>query len=101
MHAFVENLSGLVRIGTECRGYGDPWEFICGYSSVDGKTAVLKGLRSDAKGFGKRHSDALNDALLAAGFQFASWDRHTPTGVRHVTRDLRIRGALTRRNRGA
>jgi hypothetical protein len=91
MHAFVESLSGLVRAGPACRTYGDPWEFICGYSSVDGKTAVLKGLRVNAPGFSKAHVEAALDALAVAGFQFASWDRHKIGGVRHITRDLRKR----------
>lgn len=91
MRAFVENLSGLVRVGPACRAYGDPWDFICGYSSVDGKTAVIKGLRSYDAGFEKAHADAILDALAEAGFQFASWDRHKIGGVRHITRDLRKR----------
>lgn len=96
MHAFVENLSGFVRSGPSCRRYGDAWDFICGYSSVDGKTAVIKGLRSDDGKFSKAHADAILDALAVAGFQFASWDRHKTGGVRHVAHDLRKRGALTR-----
>lgn len=91
MHAFVEHLSGFVRAGPACRAYGDPWDFIVGYSSVDGKTAVIKGLRSDDAGFSKAHADAILDALAVAGFQFATWDRHKSGGVRRVIRDLRRR----------
>lgn len=88
MHAFVEHLSGLVRVGPTCRTYGMDWDFIVAYASVDGKTAVVKGLRRLTTGFTMTHATAILSALARAGFLYASWTRHKHGKVRPVTVDL-------------
>lgn len=44
MPAFVEILSGCIRIGPDASGWLDPYLHSIAFSSVDGVTAVLKGL---------------------------------------------------------
>jgi hypothetical protein len=88
MHAFVEHLAGLVRVGPETRAYGMDWDFIVGYASVDGKTAVIKGLKHlDAK-FTMAHGVAIISALARAGFLYATWTRHKHGKIREVSVDL-------------
>lgn len=88
MHAFVEHLSGLVRVGPHARAYGMDWDFIVAYASVDGKTAVVKGLRALAAGFTQHHATAILSALARAGFLYATWTRHKAGRVREVRVDL-------------
>lgn len=44
MKAFVEILSGVVRVGPDCDKYGKPYEFAVAFSSADGRHAVIKAL---------------------------------------------------------
>lgn len=46
MKAFVEILSGIVRVGPEADQYGKPFEFAVAFS-VDGEVATIKGLVND------------------------------------------------------
>jgi len=89
MHAFVEHLSGLVRIGPLALSYGKDWEFIVAYASVDGETAVMKGLKRLDHKFTIHHRTAAARALAGAGFSRATWQRHKHGRVRPVTVDLR------------
>lgn len=91
MHAFVEHLSGLVRVGPVARSYGMDWDFIVAFASVDGQTAVVKGLKKLSTGFTRLHGNTILDALARAGFQWAYWTRHKAGKVRPVTIDLRRR----------
>lgn len=47
MKAFIEVLSGIIRVGPDCDQYGKPFDYAVAFSSVDGKTAVVKALMSD------------------------------------------------------
>jgi len=67
MKAFVEILSGIVRVGPECEKYGDPFELAVAFSSADGRHAVIKGLVSDGRStlaHAKAGTRALNDVGL-------------------------------------
>lgn len=88
LHAFVEHLSGLVRVGPSCRTYGMDWDFIVAFASVDGKTAVVKGLKTLSAGFTAAHATAILNALARAGFLYATWTRHKAGRVREVRVDL-------------
>lgn len=44
MKAFVEILSGIVRVGEDCDRYGKPYDGAVVFSSADGRHAVIKGL---------------------------------------------------------
>lgn len=73
MEAFVELLSGVVRVGPSCKSYGEPFEYAVAFSSVDGKTAVLKALASEG-GFTMAHARAVIAALKKQGLA-ATWER--------------------------
>ena len=73
MRAFVELLSGVVRVGAGCDAYGRPFEYAVAFSSVDGKTAVLKALTSEG-GFTVAHARAVIAALKELGLA-VSWER--------------------------
>lgn len=88
MYAFVEHLAGLVRVGPQTRAYGMDWDFIVAFASVDGKTAVVKGLKQLTTGFTMHHAAAILNALGRAGFAYATWTRHKHGKVRPVTVDL-------------
>jgi hypothetical protein len=88
LHAFVEHLAGLVRVGPHARAYGMDWDFIVAYASVDGKTAVIKGLKTLTAGFTMAHATAILRALARAGFLYATWTRHKAGKVREVRVDL-------------
>jgi hypothetical protein len=71
--AFVEHLSGVVRVGIDCDTYGKPFDYAVAYSSVDGKTATIKALVSDGS-LTQKHARAIIRALADAGFK-ATWER--------------------------
>lgn len=48
MHAFVEILSGLIRVGPDAERYGSPYEFSVAFSS-HANFATLKGLSAPRK----------------------------------------------------
>lgn len=73
MQAFVELLSGVVRVGLGCDAYGQPFEYAVAFSSVDGKAAVLKALTSEG-GFTVAHARAVIAALKKVGLA-ARWER--------------------------
>lgn len=74
MKAFVEHLSGVVRVGPETAIYGDPFDFAVAYSSVDGKTATIKALVSPDKDFTISHAKAVIKALKDIGLNHI-WER--------------------------
>lgn len=49
INAFIEILSGIIRVGPDANKYGDPWIISVAFSVSDGKTAVIKALVSDGK----------------------------------------------------
>lgn len=71
--AFVEHLSGVIRVGSEAAKYGDPFDYAVTYSSVDGKNAVVKALVGDSN-FSIRHARAIIKALREIGLK-AVWER--------------------------
>ena len=73
MEAFVELLSGVVRVGAGCDAYGEPFEYAVAFSSVDGRTAVLQALTSKG-GFSVAHARAVIAALKKLGLA-AAWER--------------------------
>lgn len=73
MKAFVEHLSGIVRIGDVADHYGAPFEVSVAYASVDGKTAVIKALTSDGN-LRVSHARAVIRALKDLGLR-AIWER--------------------------
>lgn len=73
MKAFVEHLSGIVRIGEDCDAYGKPFEYAVAWSSADGKHAVVKALVSDGK-LSVRHCRAVFTALRDIGLE-PIWER--------------------------
>ena len=73
MKAFVEILSGIVRAGPECDRYGKPFDLAIAFSSVDGKTAMIKALVSDGK-LSQAHARSAFKALDAIGLK-AIWER--------------------------
>ena len=73
MRAFVEHLSGVVRVGPGCDGYGKPFDYAVAYSSVDGKTAIVKALTSQG-GLTVAHARAAIRALKDIGLS-ATWER--------------------------
>lgn len=83
MKAFVEILSGIVRVGPECDRYGQPWVYCATFSSTDGKTAVLKALKSDG-GLSQAHARAVIATVKALGFEHVEWDRIKPEGTRKI-----------------
>lgn len=74
MRASVEILSGIVRVGPEHNQYGDPYDFAVGFSSVDGKTAVVKALVTDDRPGTPSHLKAVVSALKEKGLT-ATWER--------------------------
>jgi hypothetical protein len=73
MQAFVEHLSGVVRAGPDCDRYGKPFDCAVAYSSVDGRTAVVKALTSRG-GVTVAHDRAVIRALEDIGLS-ATWER--------------------------
>lgn len=73
MRAFVEHLSGIVRIGPDAVRYGDPFQYAVAFSSVDGKTAIIKALTSDGN-LTVAHARAAFRALGQIGLT-ARWER--------------------------
>lgn len=73
MKAFVEPLSGIVRVGETTEKYGDSFEYAVVFSSVDGKTAVVKALVSNGK-FSRTYARAIIKALKDIGLK-AVWER--------------------------
>lgn len=75
MRAHVEILSGIVRVGEECNGYGSPYDFAVAFSCVDGKTAIIKAL-TKLNGTDFRHSHAMTiiRALHKQGLE-VDWER--------------------------
>lgn len=74
MKAFVEHLSGVIRVGPDCDSYGKPYDYAVAFSSTDGKVAVLKGLVSDGRKASPSHLKAIVKALKALGLE-AKWHR--------------------------
>jgi len=73
MQAFVEHLSGVIRVGPGCDGYGKPFDYAVAYSSVDGRTAIVKALTSRG-GLTVAHARAVIRALKDIGLT-AHWER--------------------------
>lgn len=73
MKAFVEHLSGIIRVGPDCDEYGKPFVYAVGFSSVDGKTAVVKALVSGG-GFSPEYAAPIRTALQSLGL-VAQWER--------------------------
>ena len=73
MQAFVEHLSGVIRVGPGCDGYGKPFDYAVAYSSVDGRTAIIKALTSRG-GLTVAHARAVIRALKDIGLT-ARWER--------------------------
>lgn len=73
MRAYVEYLSGIVRVGPQAAHYGDPFQYAVAFSSVDGKTAIVKALTSDGK-LTVAHARAAFRALKQIGLT-ARWER--------------------------
>lgn len=67
MKARVEILSGIVRVGPQMDGYGDPFEFAVAFSADEG-VAHLKGLVADRR-FTLRHAAAIRRALRQVGLR--------------------------------
>lgn len=83
MKGFVEILSGIVRVGPEADGYGKPFEFAVAFSSVDGKTAMIKALVvKNEKTVGDfEYTRAVIEALRNVGLKI-DWERVKPEEVR-------------------
>ena len=75
MKASVELLSGIVRAGVNHNKYGDPYERVVTWSSIDGRTAVLKAFVSDGKENMLPYVRAATNALRALGFECVTWER--------------------------
>lgn len=73
MKAFIEHLSGIVRAGPDCDGYGKPFDYAIAFSSTDGKTAVIKALATDGK-MTVAHARAAFRVLKDIGLE-AHWER--------------------------
>lgn len=73
MKAFIEPLAGIIRVGPRAERYGDPFDYAVAFSSVDGKTAVLKALVADGRQTAA-HGRAAIAALKAIGLT-AVWER--------------------------
>lgn len=76
MKAFLEILSGIIRVGPDCDTYGKPFEYAVSGSSVDGKTFVLKALVSDGKLTPSHVKAAVNLLKDQYGFEEVTWERH-------------------------
>jgi len=72
MKAFVEILAGIVRVGPECNGYGDPFEFAAAFSANAG-VAIAKGLVGSDRYTLAHHRAGIN-ALHAMGL-VTDWER--------------------------
>jgi len=73
MKAFVEYISGVIRVGPDCDAYGKPFELAAAFSSVDGKTATIKALVSGGE-LSTAHARAAFKALKDIGLT-ATWER--------------------------
>ena len=67
MKAFVEILSGIIRVGPQAEKYGDPFELMVAFS-VDGESAIIKGLVSNGH-MKPSHYRAGKRALEALGLK--------------------------------
>lgn len=77
MKAFVEHLSGIVRVGSSADKYGDPWEQCATFASVDGKVAHLKAYRGNGA-LDRAHVRAAIAVLKeVCGFLEVTWDSET------------------------
>lgn len=74
LHAFVEILSGIVRVGEVTDKYGKPYEFAVAFSSIDGKTAFVKALVNSGEKLSISHVRATIRALKVLGF-VVKWER--------------------------
>lgn len=75
MKAYVEILSGIVRGGPETDHYGAPYDYAVGFSSTDGRTAIVKALVGDGK-MTVAHAKAAFRALKDLGLE-PRWERIT------------------------
>lgn len=74
MKAFVQHLSGLVRVGPTCDRWLAPWDYIAAYSATDMDLAVIHGLKGDGR-FKIIHARAIIAAVQALGFKRVTWLR--------------------------
>lgn len=77
LQAYTELLSGIVRVGPNCHKWTDPFEYAIAWSSVDGKTAVIKALvRAEGSKipFTMHHARAIIRALRVQGLK-SDWGR--------------------------
>lgn len=75
LSATVEILAGIVRAGADHHVYGDRYDFAVAFSSIDGKTAIIKGLVSPDKTMTVRYVRAAVRALKDKGFEYVTWER--------------------------
>lgn len=72
MAAFVEILSGCIRLGPVCHAWLDDYTRSVSFSSVDGRTAILKGWVGTPTHQERRDIQA---ALRAVGLRLGRWQR--------------------------
>ena len=75
MKAHVEILSGIVRVGEHTDEYGKAFDFAVAFSSVDGKTAIIKALtKLNGTDFSHSHAMTIIRALKKQGLE-VDWER--------------------------
>lgn len=72
MPAFVEILSGCIRLGPVCDKWLAPYDRSCTFSSVDGRNAVVKGWVGTPTHQERRDIQA---ALAKHGLKLGRWQR--------------------------
>lgn len=90
MKAHVEFLSGIVRVGPFTDAYGKDYDYSAAWASVDGKTAIIKGLVSPDKMLSRAHAAmALAEVQRRTGLK-TDWERAiaTPTGEIVMTKHV-------------
>lgn len=89
MKAYVEILSGVVRVGPDAREYGDEFVRAAAFSSIDGLHATLKGLnKEDDEHIDAAHVRAAMRAVAELGL--------VPVWVRLKNRKPRANGKAGR-----
>lgn len=73
MKAHAEILSAIIRVGPETYRYGSPYVVAVAISSVDGKTAIVKGLTSSGD-FTLVHARAIIEKIRELGLE-PEWER--------------------------
>lgn len=73
MQAHAEILSAIIRVGPETDKYGAPYDYVVTISSVDGKTAIVKGLVSEGS-FTVLHAKTIIKKIRELGLE-PEWER--------------------------